>query len=58
MQKAGQPTEDLRIHMTDSHPSAEVRCNLCGKRFSESEIENHKKEHEIFENFKKGLEKT
>ena len=48
----------LRRHMVEKHPRTNIKCNTCGRDMCESELGEHMKEHELFENFKKVLERN
>ena len=46
----------LLTHIHEMHPVSTVKCNTCQKEIKEVDMEEHKKEHEIFANLKKGLD--
>ena len=48
----------LQKHIKECHQRQETNCNTCGKQIPVNEVDKHKKEHEMFESFKKSLDKT
>ena len=47
----------LQEHMKENHQE-ERNCTKCGEQVSEREFAKHEKEHEMFESFKKSLDKS
>ena len=47
----------LEEHIRDKHTPEKTKCTVCGKEVAETELAKHKKEHEIFNSFKKALDK-
>ena len=48
----------LEEHMKDNHYQEHRKCEKCGKEIALNEFEKHEKDHEMFEGFKKTLDKT